>query len=46
MVIMGVELPFPDWEASIDPTPLGILLMPGDVDPAGVLVGGLQDEAF
>jgi len=35
-----------DWEAAIDPAPLGTLLMPGGVDPAGVLVGGLHDEAF
>ena len=35
-----------DWEVVIDPAPLGILLMPGGVDPVGVLVGGLHDEAF
>jgi len=30
----------------IGPAPLGILLMPDGVDPAGVLVGRLHNEAF
>jgi hypothetical protein len=35
-----------NWEAAINPTPLGILSMPGGMDSAGVLVGELHDEAF
>ena len=35
-----------DWEVAIDPAPLGIILMPGGVDPAGVLVGGFTMNHF
>ena len=35
-----------NWEAAINPTPLGILLMLGGVDSARVLAGELHDEAF
>ena len=44
---MGVELTFPhELEAEVDHAPMGILLMPGGVDPARVLAGELHDEAF
>ena len=35
-----------NWEAAINPTPLGILLMPGGVDSAVVLAGALHDKHF
>jgi len=35
-----------NWDAAINPTPLGILLMSGGMDSAGVLVGELHDDAF